>query len=466
MKRLFLIVIFIALQWSCTKTVEKIIYPDGDPNASTGAIVGLVTQKDSGAKVVVRQATPIDSTLINPTDGQFRIDSLQVGNYDVSIKAPNYGTYWIRNVVVNPGGVTYVGEIRLSNIPDLIASFYPEDQSEVVFDRRWSQISISVVFKEPMDRESVEQAFSTDPPSEGVFYWGMYSQIPTPRYFWDEKGFYDYGRSGEENQGATITTFSKVKAFTYRMARKDGYADTTYTVTISTAAMDTAGNHLEFPLRFRFSTVQSASTQNAILTKPENGDIYVDPLDNSSIYITFPRRMDQASVEKNLTISPQTDAIFVWPSGNELRIYTGGPLQCETLYQFHLPESALDLDGIPLGEPFDFSFETAPVQIESVTPRSGEIFVSRDTRISVRFNTYMILSSVQAAMTISPGISGRFIRGYENSNGRPKDVITFIPSNRFAPNTKYTVTVGTGAFDLHGMNLKEAYTFSFVTEPE
>jgi len=57
--------------FNCTKQVEKIIYPNGDPNA-TGAVVGLIKQKDSNAKVFVRQAIPIDSTVINPLDGTFR----------------------------------------------------------------------------------------------------------------------------------------------------------------------------------------------------------------------------------------------------------------------------------------------------------------------------------------------------------------------------------------------------------
>ncbi len=448
---------------TCTKEVEKIIYPEGDPTATTGSIVGLVIQKDSNAKIKVRQATVIDSTFINPLDGQFRIDNLPVGNYDVSIKASNYGTRWIRNVMVPAGGVTYVGEISLSRVPDLVEAFYPEDKAEIVFNRRWSQLSISISFTTSMDRESVEQAFSTDPPSEGVFYWGAFASVPTPRYFWDENTW----AKTANDPGAVITTYSKVKAFTYRMAQKDCYTDTTYTITLAMTAKDTADNPLEFPLQFQFSTVQSAQTQNAILTQPEHGAIYVDPLDNSSIFMTFPRRMDQVSVENSITITPESNVIFLWPAGNVMKIYTGGPLVCESLYQIHLPETALDLDGIALGDPFDFSFETAPVAVENVSPQSGEIFVSRNSKIRFTFNTYMILSSVKDAFSIIPGMSGTFIRGYdEYNNGQPKDVITFIPSNLYTSNTKYTVTLSTSAYDLHGTHLKEAYSFAFVTEPE
>jgi len=468
MKRYILLLIAAGILAGCT---EKIIYENGDPNSNTGSIVGLVTQFDSNAKVIVRQAVPIDSAYINPADGSFRIDNLQVGNYVITVKADNYGTYWIQNVFVNAGGVTYIGEITLSKLPDLVSAHYPADQAEIVFDRRYSRLSVSFHFTKPMDRESVEEALSIDPPCEGVFYWGTYMEDVTPIYFWDERNYMAYSdNSYVLYQGATISTYSQVESFTYRMARKDCYTDTTYTVTLSTAAKDTGGNNLDFPVIFSFSTIQSALSLNSIMTQPEHGDIYVNPLDNASIYLTFPKRMNQSSVENALTITPAMEAIFLWTDGNKLRIYSGGPLQTEALYEISVAESALDLDGVPLGEPFSFSFETAPIEIANTYPQNGEIFVSCNTsnnEITVYFNTYMTLSSMRNAFTINPSISGTIKRGTRYSDyDEPKNAITFIPSTSYKVNTKYTVTILTSALDLHGNNLKEAYTFCFVTEPE
>ncbi|MFA5728492.1 MAG: carboxypeptidase-like regulatory domain-containing protein, partial [Candidatus Neomarinimicrobiota bacterium] len=93
MKKFCVSIMMIFLLTSCT---EKIIYEDGGPHSNTGSIVGLVQQFNSSAKVVVRQAVALDSTYIDPADGSFRIDNLPVGNYDISIKADNYGTYWHR----------------------------------------------------------------------------------------------------------------------------------------------------------------------------------------------------------------------------------------------------------------------------------------------------------------------------------------------------------------------------------
>lgn len=451
------------LSLACTKTVEKIISPESEKDSDKGSIVGLVKQSDSQALVVVRQAVPLDTVRIDPATGQFRIEKLTPGNYDLSIKAAGYGTCWVRGITVSRGAVSWVGEIALARVPDLVSAFYPADQSEVVFDKSSSQLSISIAFNTEMDRESVEKAFRTDPPTEGLFFWGYYATIETPTYFWNEASWADKARN---DAGTTITTYSKVKAFTYRMSRKDCWTDTTYRVTLATGAKDTAGTPLEFPLTFSFSTVQSATTQNTIQTSPEHGDDQVDPLGYSSLTMTFPRRMDQASVESALTLAPKTDFVCIWPAAQQLRIYTGGPLWCGTHYEVSLAGSARDLDGVELGAPYSFSFATQPFQVERTTPANGETFVSRTTRLIFQFNTWVSLSPVTRAITIEPAVKGSFVRGYENGQGTPKDMITFIPGDLLAANTKYTVSVAASASDLHGTPMPAAYRFVFITEPE
>jgi len=444
----------------CTKTIEKIITAETD-----GSITGRVVQADSGAWVVIGQAEPVDSVQISPYNGTFLLENVPAGNYDLIVKAGNYGTYRRADVEVTGGARTYVGEIRLSDFPDLISQVYPADRSEIVFDRRWSQISISVEFVRPMNRQSVEAAFSTDPPSEGVFYWGAFAYTPTPRYYWNDESLY----ARDSGAGAVISTYENITSFTYRMAQKDGYVDTTYTVILATTAMDTAGSPLSFPLMFRFSTVQSATSQNVILTQPEHGAIYVNPLQNASIYVNFPRRMDAVSTESALTLSPPSDITPLWPERNQLRIFTGGPLRCETLYTIRIDGTATDLDGDALGDPFEFSFETAPLEVTNTRPLNGEIFVSRNVVISIQFNTYMNLAAVQNAFGIQPAVRGSFFRGWsyqENNTNPSKDVISFRPSQDLAGNTKYTITLGTGARDMHGSALKDPVTFSFVTESE
>ena len=440
-------------------TCEENNYYDTDPrwfnDAMHGSIIGKVLQKSSDAMVVVSQVHPVDSTVINDTDGSFEIHDLHIGNYDITIKADNYRIYKLCNVMVQGGGSAYIGEVDLSTIPDLVSSHYPEDLDEIVYNNRYSRLTVSIIFTRPMDRISVEKAFSTSPPTEGIFHWGQYSTAPSRTYYTDKAENWGY------DAGATITTYSKITAFSYQVVQKDSYVDTTYSVKLSTQAKDTAGNHLRFPLEFSFSTIQSSSTQNAILTYPSNGDNAVDLISTNGIQITFPRNMEPVSTEDAINFSPPSEVIFIWPKYNQLTIYTGGVLHADTDYAIAIDASAMDMDGIRLGNQFTFSFHTQSVNINSTSPRNGELYVSVNSPIYLYFNTYMLKSSVQSAFNISPNISGS-LDWYNDSKTRMR----FSPFQNLQYNTKYTVTVGTQAKDIFGSTIKEPYTFSFIVRPE
>ena len=424
-------------------------------NITKGSIIGKVAQVTSNAKVYVSQINKVDSVVISPIDGAFKLNNLPIGNYDLSVKADNFRIYQLSNVMVQSAGNTYVGEIDLSTIPDLVSSHYPKDMDEIVYNNLYSRLTISVIFTRPMNRESVEKAFSTEPATEGIFHWGQYSTEPNRLYYtdWEKNWGYD--------PGATITTYSKITAFSYQVAQKDSYMDTTYTVKLSTQAEDTSGNALRFPLAYNFSTIQSSSTQNAILTAPSHGDREVDLLSAQGIQITFPRNMDAATTEAAVTISPATDAIFIWPAHNQLTIYTGGVLRADTKYDIAIGAAAEDADGVALGTPFSFAFETTSVGFTNTSPRNGEVFVSPTGKIYLYFNTYMQKSSVQSAFSINPAVSGAL--DWHNSS---KTVMVFTPNQNLQGNTKYTVTIGAGAKDLNGTMLNAPYMFSFIVRPD
>ena len=420
-------------------------------------LIGKVEPIDSRASVFLSQVNTIDSVAISPVDGSFAFRDLRAGNYDITIRADNYRIYKNENFMLQGGSVIYLGEIKLSTVPDHIESFYPEDKSEIVYDWRYGKITVSILFTEPMDRESVEKAFSVEPYVEGLFTWGVYTQAPVDGMFADEKGY---------NTGATITTFSKVKSMTYVFAKKDSYPDKEYKISIGTTAKDTAGNFLRFPLSFSFKTVQSYSTQNGILTNPVHGDVDVSPLDynNTGITITFPRRMDKSSVELYTYVSPTMNTIFLWPEENILRIYTGGPFLSDTTITVSVNKSAKDKDGVPLGQDFSFSFRTAALAITGTSPSNGQLFVTPTGPLQINFNNYVKLSSANASISISPQTGGTFSFGgyypYEQMNQ-----VVFKPSSDLKPNTKYTVFVNKTITDMYGNEMKEPYSFSFVTRP-
>jgi hypothetical protein len=425
-------------------------------DAFHGDLVGRVLQKQSGAVVIVNQVNPVDSTVINPNDGSFVIQDLQMGNYDLTIRADNYRIYTRSNIIIEGGGITYAGEIDLSTVPDLVAQHYPENSSEVVYDWRYGRITISILFTRPMDRLSVEKAFSTEPRSEGVFYWGQFTQAPQRTLFATEndKGF---------EPGATITTFSKVTSMAYSMSGKDSFVDTTYTVRLTTEAHDTSGNYLRFPLVFSFRTVQSYTTIYGIQTSPVHGDINVELLNYGGIRLTFPRRMDPASTETATTITPVMNKVFLWPEGNVMVVYTGGPYLSDTTITLRIDGSARDRDGIPMGEAFSFWFRTAPLSVSYTSPENAQLFVAPTQQIFLNFNSYVIRSTVQSAFSITPSVGGTFSFG--GTNTEIPSQIVFTPYGSLQANTKYTVTISTAAKDLYGVPMKEPYSFSFVTRP-
>ncbi len=459
MKNLFLLFCIFLFIFTCEENTT--IYQQQDPryfnDAFHGNIVGLVKQKDSAAKVRVNQEQPIQEVAIDEDDGSFRLENLEIGNYDLVIEAENLRTYNHSNVMVYGGGTTYLGKIDLSKVPDLVSYHYPEDKDEIVFDRRYERLTISIAFTQPMDRQSVEDAFSTDPPSEGIFYWGQYTSQPRYIYYntYSDPGF---------DEKATITTYSKVTSVIYSMSQKDSYTDTSYTVNLSTAAKDTAGNHLRFPLDFTFSTVQSSQTLRGIQTRPYHGDVDVALVQTGGIQITFPRNMDQQSTESLTQLTPQMEHQFIWPEKNRMIIYTGGPLLADTTFTIRINKNAKDLDGIELGENFEFSFRTQQVMVSNTNPNNGELFVAPQQEIRLYFNTYMSKSSVENAFSITPFIPGYF--SWDTGSYYNKQMIIFYPNQNFQNNTKYTVTISRKAKDLFGSGLGSPYVFSFITRPE
>ncbi len=452
--KLFILAFFV---FGCKETIVEQQFPKEFTNDLLHAdLVGKVVQKNSKAKVIISQVAPIDSVDINSVDGSFAFRNLRIGNYDVTIRADNYRIYSRSNVILTGGSITYLGEVDLSTVPDLVESHYPERDGEIVYDWRYGRITVSILFTRPMDRASVEKAFSTNPPSEGIFVWGNYTKAPVGGLFADAKlGF---------NPGATITTYSKITSMTYSFARKDSYTDTTYTVTLGTTAKDTAGNFLRFPLRFKFSTVQSYSTQNGIQTSPVHGDIDVSPLSNYGIIVTFPRRMNKASVEAATHVTPPMNTIFLWPDENQLKIYTGGPFLSDTTISVMIDSTARDKDGIAMGHQFYFSFRTAPFSIAYTYPSNGQLFASMTEPIRLSFNNYVMMSSVQPAFSISPSVAGIFSYGgyypYETLSE-----VKFTPNAPLQSNTKYTMTVSAEVKDMYGVKMKSPYSFSFVTRP-
>ncbi len=450
------------LLFGCKETIIEERIPKEYTNDLLHAdLLGKVFPVTSKAKVYVSQISVIDSQEINSADGSFTFRDLRSGNYDVTIRTDNYRTYKKTDLQLNGGNIVYMGEITLSTIPDEIETHYPADQEEIVYDWRYGRITVSILFNQPMDRESVEKSFSTVPASEGVFTWGYYTTVPYGGLYYAPTSYND--KSGFD-LGATITTFSKIKSVTYTFSQKDSYVDSTYLVTIATGAKDSSGNALRFPLKFKFKTVQSYTTQSGIQTMPVHGDINVSPLAYRAISMTFPRRMDKQSSEAAISIIPAVNKIFLWGEENVVSLYTGGPFLSDTLITVTVDSTAKDKDGIKLGHRFTFSFRTAPITLTYSYPNNGEIYVATSQTITMVFNTYVDLTSIKDGFSISPAVAGT-LKYYSNGSYDLPNEIVFTPSGAMQPNTIYTVTLSDAVKDIYDIKMKKPQSVSFVTRP-
>ena len=97
--------------------------------------------------------------------------------------------------------------------------------------------------------------------------------------------------------------------------------------------------------------------------------------------------------------------------------------------------------------------DNTPPTVTDNTPTGTDVPVT--TAITVTFNESMNASSVEGAFSIDPSVTGTF----EWSG----DTVTFTPDADLSYSETYDVTITTGAEDLAGDPMSEAYTWEFTT---
>lgn len=386
-----------------------------------GSLAGVVEPAESGARVSAWQGREVAFTYIDST-GYFIITDLPVGTYSIKAEAEGYTTYESKIVTVYKGGVTTMGIITLRPFPDLVRSVYPPDKATNVPPYR----SICIYFNDNMNKESVIDAFSISPTTEGSFTWR------------DRTNY--YGRELEFSPSSNLLPMVM------------------YKVTLDTTAQDTAGNHLTKPFSFSF-TVSGVGVESFY---PRDGqtDVYTD----INIYIYFNTIMDRESVEDAFDIYPPTTGNLSFygegvknGAGRDRLLFKADPfLKTNTLYTITLDTTAQDTSGIAISEPLSFSFVTEELKIDWTYPGEDWIDVQTSGSIRIRFNAAMNETTTEEAFSIVPDVEGSFDWP---APGR----LDFDSDQVLASNTLYTIAIDASAQDVDGIKLKEGYSFSFTT---
>ena len=252
---------------------------------------------------------------------------------------------------------------------------------------------------------------------------------------------------------------------------------TNYTVVVTTLVKDLAGNPLATQFQSTFTTVALAdTTAPTIVTRaPVIGATNVAI--NTNVVVTFSEVMDLTTINStSITLKPTAGGANVTAT-----VTCNSPCTTATLdpasdlingtsYTVTVSPTISDAAGNQLGAQPGWTFTTvndttAPSIVPPTSPVDGATNVSRGATVSVTFSEDMNASTVNTTtFNVKTDVGSVPVAGsvFYNTTTR---VATFTPTGNLAANTKYIVTVTSGATDLAGNHLALTSTFSFTTGP-
>ena len=272
-------------------------------------------------------------------------------------------------------------------------------------------------------------------------------------------------RRGSVPVAATVTYAGVVAALTpWELLEYD----TEYTVTLSTAVTDLAGNALQSAREWRFTTGSALDTTPPLVvsTIPVNDALAVGVGQNISVIFNEqldPATINAASMALMRGSTPIAGAVSY--SGVTAVFDPSVNLSPSTTYRVVVAQSVTDLAGNSLASAFSWSFTTSdsvelvPPTVVANTPSADAVGVPLNQRVTITFSEPMAPTSVTATtFTLRAGaVPVAATITYSGVSG------VLAPWQPLAANTEYTATLSTGATDLAGNALQSAHEWRFKT---
>jgi hypothetical protein len=270
-----------------------------------------------------------------------------------------------------------IDQVRDTTSPSVLSATPSNDETGVL-----GNATIEMTFSENMDHESVENAFSIDPPVGGTFAWNGNTITFTP------------------NENLTATTI--------------------YSMTLNSNANDTAGNNLPNDYSWQFKTYSLPPEVDSV--SPQQGSILVRT--DTSVIINFSKSMnkDDENTKAALRYSDgevnfeSSTGQVTWSNDDKTMTFTPFVrFQYDTAYTFTINHSAIDVDGANLDgdkdgiggegseDDFSWSFRTTPIppKVSSVSPSKLATKVPVKTWINITFTKAMDEISAEEAFTFT-----------------------------------------------------------------
>jgi uncharacterized protein YfaS (alpha-2-macroglobulin family) len=273
-----------------------------------------------------------------------------------------------------PAAATPEPTATLVQVPPVVLRTTPGAGQEQPLDA-----PIEITFDEPMDRTSVEQAFTIQ---------------PTP------------GMAG---------TFTWVNDQTVQFIPKGGFErGQNYLVQIGMTAKSQAGVALQRPFQLRFSTVGFLEVANV-----QPSDRATEVPTNAVVTVLFNRPVvplnaieSAASLPDPLTFEPPVMGKGQWLNTSILQFTPGenGFLPA-TRYTARIAKGLTALDNSTLEKDYVWTFTTVVPAVVGSIPASGDIYVSPTPAISLTFNQQMDRTSVEANFSLVNEETGKSVPG-------------------------------------------------------
>jgi uncharacterized protein YfaS (alpha-2-macroglobulin family) len=283
---------------------------------------------------------------------------------------------------------------------------------------------IHIRFSTAMNRASVERAIRFDPPLEGTFAWDSARQE---------------------------LSFSSVQPLS---------AGITYTISIDQSARGWLYTALNEPFQASFFTTPAPSVISAL---PASSDVSLQ----SPIALIFSRPMVEASqLNRSLQIDqlqfePPFASDMRWIDPTTLLIQPQQALPPATTILVKVDSSLADLNGTPMGQPYQWSFATQAPLLLGHLPSADAKGVSLRQPLELILSQAFALEKIEQSLHITPSLSGSFSTEISGTN----QIVRFQPDTNWQPDTRYEVQLD-ALLPEAGDRLLDAQHWAFTTAPQ
>ncbi|MCE9599177.1 MAG: Ig-like domain-containing protein, partial [Spirochaetia bacterium] len=250
-------------------------------------------------------------------------------------------------------------------------------------------------------------------------------------------------------------------------------AGNSYVLRVQPSAKSESGYNLETEYIVHFFAGSRQDAPQVISISPAQNAQGVLPA--ASVRMVFSRPMDRTSIQSSFSISPGVPGQYAWDADDAGFTFTPfSNLTLGTTYALSLLTGARDIEGIPILEPFNSTFQVGSIftkptitdfrELGSVTPiTTGMSGVYKDSRFVTSFSQAMKFLETQNSLTLTRIDDGSSVAGSFQWNGAFTQ-LTFVPNIALEPAHWYRFEISTNAQDLASNGLAQAYAVDFFVD--